>query len=346
MFIEGMLQIGEVNLSKLSHVLSSKAKSSSCYKRLCRFVGEVWLEQRILAQFLLSMFDVGDGKWRLAMDRTNWKIGRSHVSILYLSVCYKGMGIPLFWVFLEDKKQGNSDHIDRIDLLEFFIGVFGKDKIGTLLMDREFCGKEWLDFLSQHGISYVLRLKDKNSYIANSQGKQVKIQRLFHNLKPGEIVVLGKRKVGKSKHASTHHITAMRLKNGELLILAHTKDIKDATTEYRYRWNIEHMFKAFKSAGFNLEDTRIINPDKLQTLTSVMAIAFCAAYQLGDKQHQEQPIETKKHGYKQYSLFRHGLNIIRNSMINHKYKLKRILKNLALTTLSRLKSTNLVKNVQ
>ena len=35
------------------------------------------------------------------------------------------------------------------------------------------------------------------------------------------------------------------------------------------------MFKAFKSSGFNMEATHLVDYDRLNTLFSVMAIAFC-----------------------------------------------------------------------
>lgn len=51
----------------------------------------------------------------VVLDRTNWMLGKVHINILYLAVAYKSVCIPLFWVFLEDKQRGNSDHFDRID---------------------------------------------------------------------------------------------------------------------------------------------------------------------------------------------------------------------------------------
>lgn len=228
------------------------------------------------------------------------------------------MAIPLFWSFLEDKKQGNSDHLDRIDLLETFIGTFAKSAIGVLLMDREFIGKHWLEaFLQAHEIAYVVRLKE-SGYLANARGKPVKMTVLFHALKPGEIVILGKRKLGTGKETTTHCITAMRLKSAELLVLAHSEVVADACAEYRHRWNIEVMFKGFKSGGFALESTRITDPDRLATLTAVLAIAFCAAYRAGEEAEIAVPIPRKKHGYRQKSLFRTGLDKLRKCLATQK----------------------------
>lgn len=234
------------------------------------------------------------------------------------------MAIPLFWAFLEDKNQGNSDHLDRIDLLETFIQTFGKSAIGVLLMDREFIGKHWLEaFLQARGIAYVVRLKE-SGYLANRRGKPVKMTALFHGLKPGETVTLGKRKLGKAADATTQFITAMRLKSAELLVLAHSESVADPCAEYRHRWDIEVMFKGFKSGGFALEATRVIDPDRLATLTAVLAIAFCAAYRAGEDAESVAEIPRKKHGYRAKSIFRTGLDALRKCLITQKQRWNRI----------------------
>ena len=44
-------------------------------------------------------------------------------------------------------RAGNSGAKERIALVERFIAVFGKERIGLLLGDREFIGTEWLNYL-------------------------------------------------------------------------------------------------------------------------------------------------------------------------------------------------------
>ena len=73
---------------------------------------------------------------------------------------------------LEDKKRGNSDHFDRIDLLECFIKTFGMERILVLLGDREFIGKLWIDWLENAKIDYVFRMKENGQYLSNSRGRK------------------------------------------------------------------------------------------------------------------------------------------------------------------------------
>ena len=42
-----------------------------------------------------------------------------------LGVVYKGIAIPLYWQMLD--KRGNTNHLERCELIERFIKQFGKD---------------------------------------------------------------------------------------------------------------------------------------------------------------------------------------------------------------------------
>jgi hypothetical protein len=237
-----------------------------------------------------------------------------------------------FFSFLEDKKQGNSDHIDRIDLVELFIQVFGLNKIEVLLGDREFIGDLWLNWLEEQGISYVMRIKEAGQYISNSRGMMVMAKDLLHNLRPGEKINLGKRRLGKDSK-TTHHLSAYRHhKTGELLVVVHSSNITNACELYKYRWQIETMFKAFKSSGFNLEDTKVVNYDKLETLISVMMIAFTISYEVGDDYEDDHPQKLKKHGYKAVSTYKIGINLIKNWLFNCWVNLVRMMKKILMKT--------------
>ena len=85
---------------------------------------------------------------------------------------------------------------------------------------------------------------------------------------------------------------------------------------YRRRWEIETLFGCLKSRGFNIEDTHITVPDKIEKLLFVLAIAFCWAYRMGDIQDKVKPIEIKKHKRKARSLFRVGMDLIRRAFFN------------------------------
>lgn len=56
-----------------------------------------------------------EGKYGLSLERTNWKFGARNINILCVCVIYQGVGIPILWKILGDKR-GNSSQAERVDL--------------------------------------------------------------------------------------------------------------------------------------------------------------------------------------------------------------------------------------
>ena len=99
--ILSMIQLQTINLANICNVFTGKSKPASTYRRLQRFIKEEIIPSRALAKLIVAIkgLDSGDNKdksWKLTMDRTNWKIGKIHINILYLAVCHKNVAIPLF----------------------------------------------------------------------------------------------------------------------------------------------------------------------------------------------------------------------------------------------------------
>jgi Transposase DDE domain len=120
------------------------------------------------------------GAWHLAIDRTNWKFGKTHVNILVVAVIWKGVGIPLIWKVLP--AAGNSDTETRICLLQELFKVFPNLKIASLTGDREFIGDEWFRWLLDHKIPFVLRLRE-NQYVVRQGYETWSIADIAQSLK-------------------------------------------------------------------------------------------------------------------------------------------------------------------
>ncbi|POZ50587.1 hypothetical protein [Methylovulum psychrotolerans] len=78
--------------------------------------------------------------------------GKRDINILMLSVVYKGVAIPVYWMLLN--KQGNSNTRERIALVKRFVREFGKARIIKFLADREFVGEKWFGWLQSEGIGF------------------------------------------------------------------------------------------------------------------------------------------------------------------------------------------------
>ena len=59
-------------------------------------------------------------------------------------------------------------------------------------------------------------------------------------------------------------LSVLRLKDGQLLIVASNRISENAIDIYGKRWEIETLFSCLKRRGFNLEDTRVTNQKRIK----------------------------------------------------------------------------------
>ena len=134
---------------------------------------------------------IPEKKYRLCIDRTNWKFGAKSIDIFALTIYYKGVGIPILFEMLE--KSGNSNQEERIFLLERFVAIFGHTCIKSLLADREFIGEKWFRFLVEKGIKFHIRIpkshyicltkeKQRADFFLNKYGKKKLVRVFYQNL--------------------------------------------------------------------------------------------------------------------------------------------------------------------
>lgn len=291
-----------------------KAKTSSHYRRIQRFIADSQLiDFNAVAWFIMTLFGFLDNDYYVTFDRTHWKWGKKDINILMLAIVYKGIAIPVYWILLN--KQGNSSTRERIALIQRFITQFGKKRILKLLADREFVGKKWFDYLKSEKIDFAIRIK-KNNLATNSRGEFVPVQHLFRHLKVGEtLILMGARTV----YETSVYLSALRLQDGKLLIVATATPCPDAIESYAKRWEIETLFSCLKSRGFNFEDTHVTERRRIKSLIFVLVMAFCWAHRVGEWQHENvNPIKIKKHHRPEKSIFRLGLDVINEYIFNAK----------------------------
>ncbi len=313
----GLLKLKTINLTELAMGFPSTVKLESRYRRIQRFISDYPINFDGVARFIMMWFGFLESDYYLVIDRTNWQWGKKNINILFLAIAHKGVAIPIYWIPLN--KKGNSNTRERIALIKRFVSKFGQQHIKALLADREFIGKEWIKFFKKQKISFIIRIK-KNAKIPNSCGIPVQAKYLFRFLKPGEkLVINGARKMT----GVDVFLSALRLDDGQLLIVATDQAGDQAIEQYGERWQIETMFSCFKERGFNLEDTHITHRQRIKRLLAVLAIAFCWAHRTGEWQHENvKPIKIKKHLRLVKSIFRVGLDFIREALLSTTYSLE------------------------
>jgi len=304
----GLFIVRTVNLSDLSIVLFSKAKTDSNYKRIQRFfkwIVSVNDANYLLTQFVILVLNLKNRMNDLVLDRTDWKFGKKHINILTLGVNIKGLAIPLAWISLG--RAGNSKTADRISLLSRIINEI---KIKSLTADREFIGEEWFKFLLNSNIPIYIRIKEDTQVLSKNGQYTIGLRDVFEKVKPcGKKVLKGSYRV----LGVDVNLVASRNPDGELLIVLTNRCPYKALKKYKKRWSIETLFGYFKTKGFNFEDTHMTDPEELAAWMLLLTIAVTWVMKTSLMFNEKSSVAT--HGRRRRSVFRNGFDKLRRSLI-------------------------------
>ena len=306
--LQALFIVRTVNLTQIAQAFYSSAKEESIYRRIQRFFGGFSFDMSFIVVLACKFFTWGE-QCVLLLDRTNWKWGKSHINILVLSIEHLGIGIPIFWTVL--RKGGTSSTKDRTKILKRVIKAIGAEKIRVLLADREFIGEEWFRFLIEQEIPFIIRIKQNSMVEDIRKGYSVPVSALLGKL--------GRRKaIENYPIVLWHHrlFVSVEHRKGakEPMIVVSNREFSSPLKLYRWRWGIESLFECLKTRGFRMEETHMIDPVKIEKLLFILAIAVCWAYKVGELQARRVPITVKKHGRKLKSIFRLGLDLIRQAL--------------------------------
>ncbi len=154
-FLLALVQLSTVRLTRLSVALNGDAQQESNYRRIQRFFSGFEMDPDAIARLVL--FLAPQKRVLLILDRTQWQLGQQDLNILVLAVAYRGMAFPVVWTVIPTR--GGSHTQQRITLLSLVLRILPAERIEALLADREFIGKQWLAFLREQKIPFILRIK-------------------------------------------------------------------------------------------------------------------------------------------------------------------------------------------
>lgn len=313
-FIVALCKVQTVTFEKLANAFDTQASSESSLRRIQRFIANYSLDSDLIARLVFNLLPK-QNKLILSIDRTNWKFGQTNINIFMLGIVYKGVAFPLLFTMLD--KQGNSNSSERIELVNKFIRLFGKDVIESIVADREFVGEQWLEFLNRSRIRYYIRIRNNFKVFIPHKNKEIKASHLFNRFKPNEFVYYNKivRLNGQLCYLSGCKLNNRNGKQDFLIIISFNKPEK-AQQDYKQRWQIEMSFKAMKSSGFDIEKTHLKDIDRIVKLILLVMIAFVWCYKIGIHLHLINPIKIKKHGRKAKSIFKYGLSFLASVLLN------------------------------
>ena len=301
-FVIGLIKSRNVQFREVAEHLNDDALPASNETRIQNFFRAVTLDYLAFMQLIINLLPA-TGKLRLCIDRTEWDFGQCQVNILLVTVGSGTWHVPLYWELL-DNRSGNSNAAQRIAVLEKCVTLLGRERIGLVLGDREFVGHNWLKWLKDNGLNFVMRLP-KHHLLTDENGCRHAIADL------GLAVGASRRFAGVQVDGVWGQVWVKALAEGEFLFLFGTAGLHSLGQFYAKRWTIEQCFQNLKGRGFNLRNTHLRCFDKLRKLVALVSLAYAFCLSVGQAADQRKPVARKNHGYRATSLSRHGLNIVR-----------------------------------
>lgn len=196
--------------------------------------------------------------------------------------------------------------------MERFLKYFPVERIDCLTADREFRGHQWLSYLLRRRIPFRLRLPNNTQTHNRQRNTRLPVTRLFP-IQVGETMVLNR---PRQLWGHTVYLVGTRAHSGEHVIVMTTHAPEKALHDYRKRWQTECLFAAMKRRGFNLEDTHLVEPERLSRLVAVLTLTMCWCYRVGVWADQQKPIALKTHQRPARSVIRLGLDTLRHLLLN------------------------------
>ena len=275
--------IKTVSLEALATGLPIPILFESRRKKIQRFlslnyinVEEIWFP--IIKSWLEIYFPLNQVVY-LVIDRTNWGC----TNLLMISVVWDKRSIPIYFELLD--KLGSSNFEEQEAIFKKALAIFKNYKT-VVLGDREFCSLKLANWLTEQKVYFCLRIK-KNAFIEIEP--EIWLQLKDSGLSPGvSFFYQGIKYTRTTGFISFNLVVKWKRKRFGVapdegwFILTNLNDLDSAIKAYKQRFDIEEMFRDFKSGGYNLEETNV-SGQRLISLILLISLAYTAATISGQK---------------------------------------------------------------
>lgn len=305
-----MIEAKDLALSKLARTLPHHTLQASRVRWIQRllqapFVTQAHLFQPLL-QHALARFQART--WHLIIDRTRLPTDERH-DLAMISLHYNCRAIPLVW---QRVPKGGARKQVYCDLIERVSNLVPAEQAVVFHGDSEFGAAAIMSQLKQYGWDFILGVSAKDHlWDPQTQRSQalgsLSVPRRGTLQIPNVACFASKRiPVNVLAFQDPHHSGGKQRR--EVCYLVTTLPL-DATTKRlgRRRWGTEPLFRDYKSAGWDLQQSYLGHPDRIEGLLVVLAICYVWLVTTGrwlSKVGRRREVDS--HRRRHYSLFRLG----------------------------------------
>lgn len=300
----------------------SEAKEESIERHLRRIENDT----RLSAEVCVHPFAKHHLRWGkpdelvLIIDPTTHS---DKIVMLMVSVRYRGRSLPLAWdIWPANVPLKGAGFWERVAQVLAIVADLLPAKIPIIwLADRAFGTPQFTDLLTPYGWFYIVRVQGQTRF-RDCWGREQRIDSFVKQ--QGQRV---KRQGWAFKKADWRAVSMVvywsHQHKGSLCLVSNLKIGWDLIRLYRLRYNIEAMFRDYKSQGWHWENSQVYDLAHVQVLLVGMALATWLTLMLGTQVAHEHlcqvPTGNRYTAPKisQSSLFQLGLERLQQWAVNN-----------------------------
>ena len=278
-----IFQAKSIALSQLAVFLPGSAQAESRVMRLRRWLSSqqdtVWALYRPLLLHVLAPFK--DRAVDVILDGT--LVFGNRMQIFRLSLVHKNRAIPLVWKVLPGKGNTRVSHLEGM-MTQAAEVLNGSVASVTLLADRGFRDHQWATLCLRLDWHYVIRLP-ANTWIHRPDGWTGRLDQVA--VAPGQrrfypqVTLTQKATLPCALSVGWTQPTPKQPAE-RIAVISDQPASPARLRTYGKRMLIEQSFKEDKSGGFDIDHTRLLNPQRLERLLLAVALATLWAHELGE----------------------------------------------------------------
>lgn len=270
----------DICLERLGLHLPHEAKPESIGQQFRRWLKNRHIDERMIydpiAREILSKMRYRC--IRVQLDRVQIK---TRQNVLMLSVWYRHRAIPLAWICLPHRGHSKPAHWQ--ELLDYLHTIVPAGRDVLILADREFGNPRRLGDVERKGWHYAIRLKGNCYFYDPAWGQPFDWWQLNQiSPRPGKSYAIADLRLGMSELFRFHLACAWAVGSDEPWFIATNLDTPlQALKEYARRFGCEELFSDLKKRGFNWQDSRIADPQRMARLLLALALLVFFLLALG-----------------------------------------------------------------
>ena len=269
--IVGLILGRNVQFGKMAEQVNYPHKESSLEDRFRRFVKneniDVSLNFMPFVECILS--GLSQEKLVLSMDST--KNGGNCITLM-LSVGYKSRALPICWLSFKGRK-GHSSQALQLKLIQLVKSYLPVGCQVIFLGDGEFDGSDLVTSLEkEENWDYVCRTAKDTKIYTNEQW--IALQDL--PLKPYQDAFFKQVSFTEANQVGPVNIMAVWIakKKEHWFFVTSFQCLREGKRWYKKRFTIETLFSDVKGRGFNLQKSRLKDPQRADRLLMAVSISY------------------------------------------------------------------------